>query len=188
MLLLSLMIGNHFVLTKVQNTRVTMFNQTFALIRNLSYQLPDQMRADRAMHQVLCSNIKLTRRVLTKNVIKTIASTNEVYELECQLCTGGQGSVYIGETARNLYSRSKEHLSLFRSGSPTSFIVKHQDSAHRGEEPAYQAKVIASTRDCLSRQVREAVLIRRSQKQVLNGKSEWHQPPLYRVQHEVEQG
>ena len=110
------------------------------------------------------------------------------YELECQLCTGGQGSVYIGETATNLCSRSKEHLSLVRSGSPTSFIVKHQDSAHRGEEPAYQAKVIASTRDCLSRQVREAVLIRRSQKQVLNGKSEWHQPPLYRVQHEVEQG
>ena len=110
------------------------------------------------------------------------------YELECQLCTGGQGSVYIGETARNLYTRSKEHLSLFRSGSPTSFMVKHQDSAHRGEEPAYQAKVIASTRDCLSRQVREAVLIRRSQKQVLNGKSEWHQPPLYRVQHDVEQG
>ena len=59
---------------------------------------------------------------------------------------------------------------------------------HRGEEPDYKAKVTANTRDCLTRQIREAVLIRRSQVEVLNSKSEWHQPALYRVQHEVERG
>jgi hypothetical protein len=42
-------------------------------------------------------------------------------------------------------------------------MVKHKNTAHRGEEPVYRAKVTASTRDCLTRQVREAVMIRRSQ-------------------------
>ena len=110
------------------------------------------------------------------------------YEIECQLCPDDQKSVYIGESARNLYTRSKEHLSSYRSGLNTSFMAKHQNDAHRGQEPAYMAKVVASTRDCLSRQVREAVLIRRSKAHILNGKSEWHQPPLYTVQHEIERG
>ena len=67
-------------------------------------------------------------------------------------------------------------------------MIKHQNNKHNGEEPDYRAKVTARTRDCLTRQVREAVLIRRSQVPVLNEKSEWHQPPLFRVQQEVERG
>ena len=59
---------------------------------------------------------------------------------------------------------------------------------HGGVEPSFKAKVTAKTRDCLSRQVREAVLLRRSNKSILNSKSEWHQPALFRVQQEVEQG
>ena len=67
-------------------------------------------------------------------------------------------------------------------------MVKHQEHAHEGEEADFKAKVTASTRDCLTRQVREAVLIRRSQVEVLNGKTEWHQPALFRVQSEIERG
>ena len=77
---------------------------------------------------------------------------------------------------------------VYRQGINTSFIAKHQDSHHSGQEPEYKAKVVTRTRDCLSRQVREAVLIRRSDKNILNGKSEWHQPALFRVQQEIEQG
>ena len=110
------------------------------------------------------------------------------YELECQLCPDNSKSVYIGEFARNLFTRSKEHLRTFRQGINTYFIRKHQERKHMGQEPIYIARVTARTRDCLSRQVREAVLIRRSDKNILNGKSEWHQPALYRVQHEIEQG
>ena len=110
------------------------------------------------------------------------------YQIECQLCPDGQKSLYIGESSRNLYSRSLEHLRNYRQGSPNSFMLKHQNSKHGGEEAAFQAKVTARTRDCLTRQVREAVLIRRSQVPVLNSKSEWHQPGLYRVQQEVERG
>ena len=90
------------------------------------------------------------------------------YELECQLCPQDNKSVYIGESARNLYTRSKEHLNTFVYSPATSFIAKHQSAAHSGEEPSYKAKVTACTRDCLTRQVREVVLMRRSQSIFLN--------------------
>ena len=110
------------------------------------------------------------------------------YEIECQLCPDGQKASYIGESSRNLYTRSLEHISNYQSGSADSFILKHQNNKHGGEEPMFRAKVTARTRDCLTRQVREAVLIRRSQVPILNSKSEWHQPGLFRVQQEVERG
>ena len=77
----------------------------------------------------------------------------------------------IGESSRNLYTRSKEHVSRFRAGTVTSFMANHQTSVHQSEEAEYKAKVTASTRDCLTRQVREPVLIRRCQVPVLNGKT-----------------
>ena len=110
------------------------------------------------------------------------------YEMECQLCPEEERGVYIGESARNLYSRSREHLARFRAGTRTSFILKHQTISHPREEEDYKARVTASTRDCLTRQVREAVLIRRSDRQVLNSKTEWHQPALFRIQSEIERG
>ena len=110
------------------------------------------------------------------------------YEIECQLCDDGDKSVYIGESSRNLYTRCKEHLQRYREGGERSFMAKHQNKEHRGQEPSYRARVTDKTRDCLSRQVREAVLIRRSNMKILNGKSEWHQPALFRVQQEIEQG
>ena len=110
------------------------------------------------------------------------------YQVECQLCPEEQKAVYIGESSRNLYTRSLEHISNYRTGTNTSFIIKHQNAQHRGQEPVFMAKVTGRTRDCLTRQVTEAVLIRRSQVPVLNSKSEWHQPGIYRVQQEVERG
>ena len=76
MLLSFLMNINILVLTKVQYNPNTMLSQTFAQIRNLSNQLPDPIRADRAMHQLLCTNVKLTRKVLTKNLLKTMMKKN----------------------------------------------------------------------------------------------------------------
>ena len=69
-----------------------------------------------------------------------------------------QRSVYIGESARNLYTRSKEHLNTYRNNPANSFMAKHQGAEHSGEEPSYKARVTACTRDCLSRQVREQSL------------------------------
>ena len=79
-------------------------------------------------------------------------------------------------------------MSRYRRGQDKSFMLKHQNLLHQGEEGVYKAKATASTRDCLTRQVKEAVLIRRCQVPVLNSKTEWHQPALYRIQQEVERG
>ena len=108
--------------------------------------------------------------------------------MECQLCPDGDRSLYIGETSRNLFTRSKEHLTRYSAGTCSFFMLKHQDNAHHGEEGDYRAKVTVSTKDCLTRQVKEAVLIRRSKAQILNSKTEWHQPALFRVQSEIERG
>ena len=57
----------------------------------------------------------------------------------------GEDSLYIGESSRNLYTRSQEHVSIYRGGKITSFIGKHQSKEHQGEEASYRAKVTTST-------------------------------------------
>ena len=110
------------------------------------------------------------------------------YEIECQLCPNGQKSLYLGESARNLFTRGSEHVNNFRNKSKKSFMLNHQNKEHQGVAGDYTAKVTDITRDCLTRQVREAVLIRRCEVPVLNSKTEWHQPALYRIQNEIYQG
>ena len=107
------------------------------------------------------------------------------YQVEFQLCPPGQKEVYHGETARNLFTRGGEHEANHRAGLEKSFMHKHQLKKHGNAPGSYIAKVTGSASDCMTRQVREAVHIRRSQVPVLNGKSEWHQPALYTVQNEV---
>ena len=67
-------------------------------------------------------------------------------------------------------------------------MVPPNGSHCNGAEADFKASVTHSFRDCLSRQVSEAVYIRRSEKPVLNSKSEWHQPALFRVQSEILRG
>ena len=107
------------------------------------------------------------------------------YQIECQLCPAEERSQYIGETARNLFTRAKEHTSRYRNGNGKSFMKKHQNRKHQGAAGEYTAKVTGSSRDCLSRQVKEAVLIRRCKMPVLNSKTEWHQPALWQIQSEL---
>ena len=114
--------------------------------------------------------------------------SNINYEIECQQCPDGQRSKYLGESSRNMFSRGLEHESSYRSRKQKSFMNKHQQKEHNGVAGVYTAKVVGSDRDCLTRQVREAVRIRRCQVPVLNGKSEWHQPALFQVQSEIYRG
>ena len=107
------------------------------------------------------------------------------YQVECQLCPLGQKGVYHGESARNLFTRGGEHEASHRAGLEKSFMHQHQLKKHDNAPGRYIAKVTGSASDCMTRQVREAVHIRRSQVPVLNSKSEWHQPALYTVQSEV---
>ena len=107
---------------------------------------------------------------------------NVNYEIECKLCPEEERSVYIGETARNLYTRALEHEN---NKEDEGFMNRHMRECHEGEERHFIAKVTHTNQDCLSRQTREGVLIRRSSRNLLNSKSEWFQPPLFRVQSEV---
>ena len=67
-----------------------MLRETFAQITYLSQHLPDPARADRAMHGLLCANLKLARRTLTKNILKKLmwlgVGTNDVEKYVEKVC------------------------------------------------------------------------------------------------------
>ena len=68
-----------------------------------------------------------------------------------------------------------------------SFIRKHLEQYHNGEGQGhdFEAKVTHINRDCLSRQVREGVLIKNSGANIMNTRSEWHQPSRFKVHSEI---
>ena len=109
---------------------------------------------------------------------------NVNYIVTCKLCPEGREAIYIGESARNLYIRMKEHLSNKGEG---SFICKHLDEKHQGMVGKFEARVTKTNRDCLTRQVREGVqILQQGHKHpLMNTKSEWHQPSLYTIQSEI---
>ena len=110
--------------------------------------------------------------------------TNVTYKYVCKKC----GATYIGETARNLYTRALEHEKKLEKNKTDSFMHNHQVEHHQGEEPDYEVSVIGSYRDPLSRQVAEGVLITRCKEEILNSKAEFRQPPIVRVRKEVNVG
>ena len=81
-------------------------------------------------------------------------------------------TMYIGETSRNLYTRAKEHMGgEHRKGTEegdTSFVRQHMEQHHPGMESRFRARVTRTNKDSFSRQVREGVLIRRSDKKMMN--------------------
>jgi hypothetical protein len=93
--------------------------------------------------------------------------------------------ISVGETARNLYTRGKEHISNYEARNRESFMKNHQQEKHHGADADFSAEVTGRFKDCLSRQVSEGVHIRRSQHVFLNSKSEWHQPALWRIRSEI---
>ena len=107
---------------------------------------------------------------------------NVNYEIECRLCPMNNRPKYIGETSRNLYTRMAEHDS--GKHNDHSFMRKHMEEYHEGGIADFAARVTHSNKDCLTRQVREGILIRKGGS-VMNTKSEWHQPSLYSVRSEV---
>ena len=82
-----------------------------------------------------------------------------MYEWKCDLCE----SSYIGETSRNFYSRSLEHMDKATKKSDDSFIFNHQKECHNGSQPQLKTNVLKSFQDPLSRQVADGVYIRRNQ-------------------------
>ena len=92
--------------------------------------------------------------------------SNVQYEMHCRECPETNPTVYLGETSRNLYTRTAEHMNTYRrrlnGGKKESFILQHQQDIHDGAEPNFTSKVTKSFSDCLTRQISEAVHISRN--------------------------
>ena len=63
-----------------------------------------------------------------------------------------------------------------------------EEQCDNGEPAKFEMRVVKSFRDPLSRQVTEAVLIKNHSGEILNSKSEFHQPPLVRIRNEIIRG
>ena len=111
--------------------------------------------------------------------------SNVLYRFICNMCPDDDKHAYWGETARNLYTRGREHTKNYQKEEKESFMQKHQLEKHVGRAADCKASVMSSFRDSLSRQVSEGVHIRHSSETVLNSKAEWHQPALWRVRQEL---
>ena len=107
-----------------------------------------------------------------------------VYENICLECNPGAAkmgelkvpnmevpSIYVGETARSVKERAKEHWEDFKSEKPDSHILKHWAMHHNSVgQPKFIMKVVQYHRSALSRQVGEAIRIQRRGGVTLNSR------------------
>ena len=128
-----------------------------------------------------------------------------VYENICGECnqgakgkeevTGGNPdipSIYVGETSRTIFERANEHWGAALGSTAArskSHMAKHQEMVHEGREPKFIMRVVKFHRTALSRQIGEAIRIRRrgGEGAVLNSKGEFNRsfiPGLQLVEEE----
>ena len=67
-------------------------------------------------------------------------------------------------------------------------MFNHQTSKHNGEPANFKCNVLKSYSDSLSRQAAEATIIRNMTCEILNSKSEFHQPSIVEVRREISRG
>ena len=100
------------------------------------------------------------------------------YKIECSGCD----SKYIGETARNAYTRGTEHITAFNNKEKDSVLYRHVQDKHDEEDtPEFKMTVIKTHKSALDRQISEAVHISNTPDDVLiNRRSEWGHQILVR--------
>ena len=121
-------------------------------------------------------------------------SRNIMYESKCKLCnppTNPQEEdedvhpsgrppipregIYIGESSRSIHERAVEHVRDAKTFSTKSHIVKHWMTSHPSlpSPPEMEFSVTGRFKDCLSRQISEALKINNSPDILLNSKGEY---------------
>ena len=98
------------------------------------------------------------------------------YKITCLECL----AEYKGETARNMYSRGREHLRLFSKKDQASAMWEHCKSAHGSQRVEFSMQQTGSFTKPLARQVTKAIQIKNFKGKILNLKSEWRLPALAR--------
>ena len=161
-------------------------NMRFKIIEKGGAKIKRKLQISNPLETAGCSDTQCIACKETRGAGGKCRKSNVNYSVGCKLCPEDGKSVYIGETSRNLYTRGTEHMNKFESRKADSFMLKHQTNNHPGQPIDFQAKVIGTFNDCLSRQVAEGVEIRRCEYQVMNAKTEWHQPALWKIRSEVE--
>ena len=137
-------------------------------------------------------------------IIPNCTQKSVLYENICNICipsaTGKEQigleeqrtdcpAIYIGETSRSIAERSREHWAGYIGGKEDNHMRRHQQMEHEGGPPNFTMRVIESHRTALSRQVGEAVRIRRrgGQGSILNSKTEYNRCHIPRLQVEEEE-
>ena len=109
-------------------------------------------------------------------------STGVTYEVRCKRC----GDRYIGETARNAYTRGMEHRDGIEKRSKESPFHVHDMERHGGVSEGaagYEMKVTGVFGgDATKRQVAEAVHIQHARGELINRQDEWRQVKLPRIE------
>ena len=129
-------------------------------------------------------------------------SKSLVYENICIKCNPGATNkgeleqvksdiptIYVGETSRSIFERSKEHWEGAKGGATNNHMLKHQSLEHGGEQPEFAMKVVRNFRTALARQVAEAVRIRRrgGEGAILNSRGEFNRSHIPRLRIEEEE-
>ena len=107
----------------------------------------------------------------TKSKLLNCKKNRICYSAKCRKCgEEGKPRIYHGETARNLFIRSKEHYSALRNKSDKSFMHKHIMKEHKGKahEVDFDWKIVGKYRKPLSRQLAEAIEIEKNPKTVIS--------------------
>ena len=91
--------------------------------------------------------------------------------------------IYFGETSRSLHERSLEHVADAKEFKEGSHMVKHWMIHHPSEvkQPPFKFTIISMFRDCLSRQIGEAMRILFSKDKLLNSMNEYLSNNINRV-------
>ena len=95
-------------------------------------------------------------------------------------------TLYHGETGSNGVTRLLEHEDDIKKCRLKNAFAKHLDEKHRhrrGDPTAFSFKIVKTFKKPHERQISEGISIFNSTAKILmNGKSEWMQPAVQRVQ------
>ena len=93
---------------------------------------------------------------------------------------------YSGETSRDMFQRSQEHLAGLEAKEEDNALWKHSASVHQGTKQDFQMRLVSKHKTAFDRQISESVNINYGKRDLnLNSKSEWMGESLPRLTTEV---
>ena len=110
------------------------------------------------------------------------------YALVCLACEREEVvSEYVGETGRNPFTRSQEHLKLLQNKSKVSVLWKHCLEFHDGQTQEFKMEVRTRSSTPLERQAMEGVKIKNfTGDNLMNSKAEWRGPKIARTSYSMD--